>query len=137
MVFFFLVPTTSHKVRSSDMVQASKRCPARKDAPAACTWIGCQANQLALAPVSSMALALGFFFFFFWGGRAIHYTYMQRKKPQVSNGRPFADEAASCRHNLERGTLGSFLGHACDLSNVLHRNQIDRRHLKFLVWCQL
>ncbi len=31
-----------------------------------------------------------FFFFFFLGGRAIHYTYMdmQRKKPQVSNGRP-------------------------------------------------
>jgi len=30
------VPTTSHKVRSSDMVQASKRCPARKDAHAEC-----------------------------------------------------------------------------------------------------
>ncbi len=26
------VPTTSHKVCSSDMLQASKRCPARKDA---------------------------------------------------------------------------------------------------------
>jgi len=30
------VPTTSHKVCSSDMVQASKRCSARKDASAAC-----------------------------------------------------------------------------------------------------
>jgi len=38
-----------------------------------------------------------FFFFFFLGGRAIHYTYMyvQRKKPQVSNGRPSTAEAAS------------------------------------------
>ncbi len=41
-------------------------------------------------------------FFFFGGGRAIHFTYMQRKKPQASNGRPFAAKAASYRRNLER-----------------------------------
>ncbi len=46
-----------------------------------------------------------FFFFFFLGGRAIHYTYMyvQRKKPQVSNGRPSTAEAASYPHYLGRG----------------------------------
>jgi len=39
-----------------------------------------------------------FFFFLFLGGRAIHYTYMdmQRKKPQVSNGRP-AIHSRSCK----------------------------------------
>ena len=49
---------------------------------------------------------LFFFFFFFLGGRAIHYTYMdmQRKKPQVSNGRPSTAEAASYPHYLGRGT---------------------------------
>ncbi len=42
---------------------------------------------------------------FFSGGRAIHYTYkdMQRKKPQVSNGRPSTAEAASYPHYLGRG----------------------------------
>ena len=54
----------------------------------------------------------GLFFFFFpppfsLGGRAIHYTYMdmQRKKPQVSNGRPSTAEAASYPHYLGRGRL--------------------------------
>ena len=56
-----------------------------------------------------------FFLFFFLGGRAIHYTYMyvQRKKPQVSNGRPATAEAASYppysgrgRHkSLQRGNM--------------------------------
>ena len=42
---------------------------------------------------------------FFLGGRAIHYTYMdmQRKKPQVSNGRLSTAEAASYPHYLDRG----------------------------------
>ena len=45
------------------------------------------------------------FSFFFSGGRAIHSTYMdmQRKKPQVSNGRPSTAEAASYPHYLDRG----------------------------------
>jgi len=42
---------------------------------------------------------------FFLGGRAIHYTYMymQRKKPQASNGRPSTAEAANYPHYLGRG----------------------------------
>ncbi len=46
-----------------------------------------------------------FFSLIFLGGRAIHYTYMdmQRKKPQVSNGKPSTAEAASYPHYLGRG----------------------------------
>ncbi len=49
------------------------------------------------------------------GGRAIHYTNMQRKKPQASNGRPLAAEAANYRHNHrvvppEPSLSGSALG---------------------------
>ena len=49
--------------------------------------------------------ALFFFFFFFLCGRAIHYTFMdmQRKKPQVSTGRPCTAEAASYPHYLGIG----------------------------------
>ena len=51
-------------------------------------------------------------FLFFLGGRAIHYTYMdmQRKKPQVSNGRPSTAEAASYPHYLGRGRHKSLQG---------------------------
>ncbi len=50
-------------------------------------------NSIALrqrrhAGCPSFASHCFLFFLFFLGGRAIHYTYMQRKKPQVSNGRP-------------------------------------------------
>ena len=43
-------------------------------------------------------------FLFFWGA-AIHYTYtyMQRKKPQVSNERSFTAEAASYPCYLGKG----------------------------------
>ena len=58
-----------------------------------------------LEPVSCFCSGGFFFFFFFLGGRAIHYTYMdmQRKKPQVSNGRPSTAEAASYPQYLGRG----------------------------------
>ena len=41
-------------------------------------------------------------YFSFSGGGTVHYTYMQRKKPEVSKGRPFAAEAASYSHNFEK-----------------------------------
>ena len=47
------------------------------------------------------------FFVFFVGGSAIYYTYMQRKKPQATDGRLFTAEAVSYRHNLERGNYQS------------------------------
>ena len=60
----------------------------------------CMSWQPNLWPVTSF-----FFLFFFLGGRADHYTYndMQRKKPQVSNGRPSTAEAASYPQYLGRG----------------------------------
>ncbi len=61
---------------------------------------------LALQYTCDLDSYVGFFFFFFClGGRAIHYTYMymQRKKPQVSNGRPSTAEAANYPHYLGRG----------------------------------
>ncbi len=58
----------------------------------------------AVGPASSVTWGVGFFFFFL-GGRGIHYTFidMQRKKPQVSTGRPSTAEAASYPHYLGRG----------------------------------
>jgi len=65
-------------------------------------WGSHPALQLVVRQ-AGQRLRLFFSFLFFLGGRAIHYTYIQRKKPQASNGGPFAAEAASDRHNLERG----------------------------------
>ena len=66
---------------------------------------GLLAADTSSEQLPSDALLQIFFFFFFLGGRAIHYTYMdmQRKKPQVSNGRPSTAEAASYPHYLGRG----------------------------------
>ena len=69
-------------------------------------WTKCNDNIKQISGVCSswlrgkdpsMTLFFVFFCFFFLGGRAVHYTYMdmQRKKPQVSNGRPSTAEAAS------------------------------------------
>ncbi len=55
---------------------------------------------------SAMTTSSRFFIFiFYFCGRAIHYTYMymQRKKPQVSNGRPSTAEAANYPRYLGRG----------------------------------
>jgi hypothetical protein len=69
-------------------------------------------HQSSASIPQQIALFFLLFLFLVLGGRAIHYTYMdmQRKKPQVSNGRPSTAEAASYPHYLGRGRHKSLFG---------------------------
>ncbi len=75
------VPTTSHKVRSSDMVQASKRCSARKDASAACIKPrGKVSSDMVQASKRCLGGTRSFFFVVFLGYREDVHS-MQAARP--------------------------------------------------------
>ena len=103
--------STTSRLSLYDILVPARRPykPAFLRSPHSCLWgvgLGQSASPSAGGQTSGPTLtALFFFFFFFLGGRAIHYTKMdmQRKKPQVSNGRPSTAEAASYPHYLGRG----------------------------------